>query len=181
MSDNTKGLGEFETLTFDEDYDLDGIIRLADSENAAMIFTFEDEDDERHYMNRYDILECAEGTERMLRRIHHYLESDEANGLFISFAVAYEGRLNILDGQSLNLDDVDLGELELSENNRARSSRLRVENVIYGMLIRQQDEAYTFNEVVYIDGGNKTHSWAEKVIDAGELTFLMKNMIEQFN
>ena len=169
MSDNTKGLGEFETLTFDEDYDLDGIIRLADSENAAMIFTFEDEDDERHYMNRYDILECAEGTERMLRRIHHYLESDEANGLFISFAVAYEGRLNILDGQSLNLDDVDLGELELGEN------------VIYGMLIRQQDEAYTFNEVVYIDGGNKTHSWAEKVIDAGELTFLMKNMIEQFN
>ena len=169
MSDNTKGLGEFETLTFDEDYDLDGIIRLADSENAAMIFTFEDEDDERHYMNRYDILECAEGMERMLRRIHHYLESDEANGLFISFAVAYEGRLNILDGQSLNLDDVDLGELELGEN------------VIYGMLIRQQDEAYTFNEVVYIDGGNKTHSWAEKVIDAGELTFLMKNMIEQFN
>ena len=169
MNDNTKGLDTIEGLGFDEDiYDLDGIIRLADSEDAAMIFTFEDEDDERHYMNRYDILECNEGTERMLRRIHRYLESDEMNGLFISFAVAYEGRLNILDGQSIVLDDIDLGELELGEN------------VIYGMLIRQCDGEYIFDEMVYIDGGNKTHSWAEKVIDAGELTVRMRQMIDQF-
>lgn len=168
MTDNTKG--ELEALAFDEDiYDLDGIIRLADSEDAALIFTFEDEDDDRHYMNRYDILECNEGTERMLRRIHHYLESDETNGVFISFAVAYEGRLNILNGQSMPVDEMDLGELELGEN------------VIYGMLIRQCDGEYIFDEMVYIDGGNKSHSWAEKVMDAGQLTYMMKDMIMQFS
>lgn len=170
MNKNENTQGEIQALAFDEDsYDLDGIIRLADSDDAAFIFTFEDEDDDRHYMNRYDVLECNEGTDRMLRRIHHYLESDEANGLFISFAVAYEGRLNILDGQSVPVDEMDLGELELGEN------------VIYGMLIRKRDEMLVFDEMVYMDGGNKSHSWAEAVIDGGELTYLMKHMIEQFS
>ncbi len=168
MHENTQG--EIQALAFDEDtYDLDGIIRMADSEHAAFIFTFEDEDDDRYYMNRYDVLECTEGVDRMLRRIHHYLESDEANGLFVSFAVAYEGRLNILDGQSVPVDEMDLGELELGEN------------VIYGMLIRKRDEAILFDEMVYIDGAGKSHSWAEAVIDGGELTHLMKRMIQQFS
>lgn len=170
MAENKNTNGEIEALAFDEDtYDLDGIIRVADNEDAALIFTFEDEDDKRHYMNRYDILQCNEGTERMLRRIHHYLESDEANGLFISFAVAYEGRLKILERASIPVDEMDLGELELGEN------------VIYGMLIRQREGEYIFDEVIYIDGANKGHSWAEAVIDAGELTFLMKDMITQFS
>ncbi len=46
--------GEIEALNFKEDtYDFDGMIRLADCEEAALIFTFEDEDDGKHYMNRY--------------------------------------------------------------------------------------------------------------------------------
>ena len=38
-----------------------------------------------------------------------------------------------------------------------------------------------FDEMVYIDGGNKSHSWAEKVMDAGQLTYMMKDMIMQFS
>ena len=49
------------------------------------------------------------------------------------------------------------------------------------MLIRQCDGEYIFDEMVYIDGGNKSHSWAEKVMDAGQLTYMMKDMIMQFS
>ncbi len=161
--------GEIEGLSFEkESYDLDGIIRVADCEEAALIFTFEDEDDGRHYMNRYKILEPHMPIEQKLKAIHHYLEEDEIHGLFISFAVVYEGRLQLFNGRSRKSKEIDMGELELGNH------------MIYGMIIRGSQEEYLFDEVLYFDGENKNHSWAEKVLDAGELTFMMKEMIMEF-
>ena len=161
--------GEIERMNFAEaDYDLDGLIRLADCEEAALIFTFEDEEEERHYMNRYECLELHMPIEQKIRGIHRYLEVDEAHGLFISFAVMYEGRLKVFNGRRDKVRELDMGELELGNH------------MIYGMLIRYQEGQYLFDEVVYFDGENKSHSWAEYIIDAGELTFLLKSLIMDF-
>lgn len=161
--------GEMEGLSFERDvYDLDGIIRVAECEEAALIFTFEDEDDGRHYMNRYEVLETHLSLEQKLRAIHRYLEVDESHGLFISFAVVYEGRLQLFNGRSVKGKEIDMGELELGNH------------MIYGMLIRYNEEAYVFDEVLYFDGENKNHSWAERVLDAGELSVMMKEMIMEF-
>lgn len=161
--------GEIEALNFKEDtYDFDGMIRLADCEEAALIFTFEDEDDGKHYMNRYELLAAHMSIEQKLNRIHHYLEEDETHGLFVSFAVVYEGQLQLFNGRSKKGKEVDMGELELGNH------------MIYGMLIRYIEGEYLFDEVLYFDGENKSHSWAERVLDAGELTFMMKETIMEF-
>ena len=161
--------GEIEALSFEEaNYDLDGLIRLAECEEAALIFTFEDEEENKHYMNRYECLEIHMSIEQKLSAIHRYLEMDETHGLFVSFAVVYEGKLRCFNGRMSKAQEMDMGDLELGNR------------MIYGMLIRYKDEQYVFDEVVYFDGENKSHSWAERVLDAGELTFLLKEMIIEF-
>ena len=52
--------------------------------------------------------------------------------------------------------------------------------MIYGMLIKQIETQYSFEEVLYFDGQEKSHSWAERVLDGGELTFKLKAFIEEF-
>lgn len=161
--------GEIERLSFTEiDYDLDGLIRLAECEEAALIFTFEDEEEQKFYMNRHECLELHMPIEQKIRAIHRYLEVDEAHGLFISFAVRYEGKLRVLSEKREKAKELDLGELELGNH------------MIYGVLIRYQEGQYLFDEVVYFDGENKSHSWAEPILDAGELTPLLKSMIIDF-
>ncbi len=149
-------------------YDFDGLIRFVDSEDAAMILTFEDVDDERHYMNRYEILETYMSREDKLRLINRYLEQDEEHGVFISFAINYNGKLRMLGGKGNN-KEVDCGELELGDK------------MIYGTLVRIKDDNYVFEEVIYFDGDNKNHSWAEQVLDAGELTGFLEEMILEFS
>lgn len=161
--------GEIEGLSFERElYDLDGIIRVAECEEAALIFTFEDEDDGRYYMNRYETLEPHMPMDQKLRAIHRYLEEDEGHALFVSFAVVYEGKLQLFNGTTRKSHEIDMGELELGKH------------MIYGMLIRSNEEAYVFDEVLYFDGENKNHSWAERVLDAGELSEMMKEMIMEF-
>lgn len=156
-------------LAFDKNtYDLDGLIRLADDEEAAFVFMYFDEDDHKYYRNRYDILECRDSITNILRRIENYLENDEENALFIPFAAVYEGRLTLLDGRKQQADTVDLGELELGTGD------------VYGMLIHQTEETYIFDEALYHDGGEMDHSWTHFISDAGQLTKVMKKLINQF-
>ena len=149
-----------------DNYDFDGLIRIFDSQGAVFILTFEDIDESKHYMNRYQSLELYLSVDQKLSIINHYLKQDEEQGVFIPFAVNDKGNLKIL-GSGLR-KDIDSGELELGEN------------MIYGMLIRESDENYVFDEMVYFDGDNKNHSWAEKVLDAGELTYILEKSILEF-
>ena len=157
-----------EPITFEVDkYDLAGLIKLCDSAEAVFILTFEDIDESRHYMNRYQNLELYLSADEKVRSIYNYLEQDEEQGVFISFAFSDKGKMRIL-GMSPNKQGTDCGELELGDN------------MIYGVLVSIKDEEYIFDEVVYFDGDNKNHSWAEKVLDAGELTYLLQDLIDEF-
>lgn len=161
-------LNENNELVFEEtEYDLDGLIRLVDSEEAAMVFTYYDEDDDRHYRNRYEVLECERGIATILAKTERYLE-DEENGLFIAYAAAHEGKLWLLDGSIAKEEDLNLGELELEAN------------MVYGVIIHKVDETFVFTEVVYHDGGEVSSSWAVPVEDAGVLTPALRKLIMQF-
>lgn len=156
-------------LIFEEtNYDLDGLIRLVDSKEAAMVFMEYDEDDDRYYRNRYNVLECDRGINSILVRIERYLEEDESNGLFIAYAATHEGRISLLDGSVAKEEDLNLGELELGPN------------LVYGMLVRKDEENYILSEVLYHDGGEISSSWATRIEDAGVLTASLYKLIMQF-
>ena len=162
-------LNENNELVFEETvYDMDGLIRLVDSEEAAMVFMYYDVEDDKYYRNRYDVLECERGINNILARTERYLEQDETNGLFIAYAAAHEGRVSLLDGSIAKEEDLNLGELELGPG------------LVYGMLIRKQDEMYLFSEVLYHDGGEISGSWATVIEDAGVLTPVLHKLIMQF-
>ena len=160
---------EINDLSYDaEDYDLDGLIRVAESVEAAFVFMEQDEMDDKYYRNRYTNLEPYMSLNQIIKSVHYYLEQDELNALFISFAVEYEGKLTVFDGREEQYEALDLGELELGEN------------LIYGFLVQQEDERYSFKEVLYKDGGVKQQSEAIPVLDAGQLKKLLANFIMQF-
>lgn len=162
-------LNENNELVFEESiYDIDGLIRFVDIEEAAMVFMYYDEEDEKYYRNRYDVLECERGINSILKRTERYLEEDETNGLFIAYAASHEGRLSLLDGSIAKEEDLNLGELELGPG------------LVYGVLIRKEEEVYLFSEVLYHDGGEISASWATVVEDAGVLTPALHKMIMQF-
>lgn len=155
-------------MVFDEDYDLDGLIRLLDSEEAAMELMYFDEDDDRHYRNRYETLECERGIHYILDKTERYLEQDTENSLFFAFAATYNGRLQLFDGRAIKEEEVNLGELELGVN------------LVYGILASKVEEGYKFTEVVYHDGGNTASSWATPIEDAGILTREIEELIIRF-
>lgn len=160
---------EINDLSYDvEDYDLDGLIRVAESVEAAFVFMEQDEVDNKYYRNRYTNLEPYMSLNQIIKSIHYYLEQDELNALFISFAVEYEGKLTVFNGKEAPYQNLDLGELELGEN------------LIYGLLIQQEDVRLTFKEVLYKDGGLKQQSEALGVLDAGQLRVLLADFIRQF-
>ena len=154
-------------IIFNEEYDLDGLIRYLDSEEAAMELMYFDEEDDRHYRNRYETFECDRGINYILAKIDRYLE-DEGNSLFIAIAATFEGRLSLYDGRCIKEEDVNLGELELGKD------------LVYGMLIKKREEEVMFTEVVYHDGGQTSASWAEQIDDAGVLTRELERLIMQF-
>lgn len=151
-----------------EDYDLDGLIRVADSVEAAFVLMEQDEVEDKYYRNRYTVLEPHMNMSSMIKSIHEYLEQDGMNALFVSFAVEYQGKLTVFDGREENYKGLELGDLELGED------------LIYGCIIQLDDEAYTFKEVLYQDGGPHKQSEAVAVYDAGELTDLLGDFIMQF-
>ena len=155
-------------MIFDEEYDLDGLIRLLDSEEAAMELMYYDEDDQKHYRNRYDILECDRGIRYILDKTERYLEEDAENSLFIAFAATYNGCLKLFDGRAVKEEDVNLGELELGNS------------LVYGALVRKEDDQYIFTEVIYHDGGETSSSWAAVIDDAGILTRELERFIILF-
>ena len=155
-------------MIFDEEYDLEGLIRLLDSEEAAMELMYYDEDDNRHYRNRYERFECDRGISYILAKVERYLEEELENSLFVAFAAAYDGKLALYDGRAVKEEDVNLGELELAQG------------MVYGVLIRKVEEGYSFTEVVYHDGGETTSSWAMPVDEAGILTRELERLVLQF-
>lgn len=150
-----------------ENYDLDGLIRLVDSEEASMMLMYFDEDDRKYYRNRYDLLECERGIYYTLDKVTRYLE-DEDNGLFIAFAATYDNRLTLFDGRAVKAEDANTGEVELGAN------------LVYGMMIRQEEESIVVSEVLYHDGEEINQSWTEEVDDAGILTRELENLVIQF-
>lgn len=150
-----------------EDYDLDGLVRLIDSEEASIVLMYYDEEDDKYYRNRYEILECDRGITYTLQKIQNYLEQEDQS-LFIAFAATYEGKLNLLGGKQFNEEDVNMGELELGDH------------LVYGLMINLSDDNYQFNQVLYHDGGEKSQSWAEVIEDAGILGAQLKQLILQF-
>lgn len=160
---------EISDLTYyHENYDLEGLIRVADSVEAAFVLMEYDEFEDKYCRNRYDVIEPFMKISTILKSIDRYLEQSEENAVFVSFAVEAGKKLIVFDGREQNYTGIDLGDLELGEN------------LIYGLLIRLEDGAYTFDEVLYQDGGLNKQSWAEKVYDAGELTALLADFIMQF-
>ena len=160
---------EISDLTYyAQDYDLEGLIRVADNVGSAFVLMEYDEIEDKYCRNRYDVIEPYMNIGTILKGIFRYLEQDAENAVFVSFAVEDKKRLIVFDGREQNYSGIDLGDLELGEN------------LIYGLLIRLEDEAYTFEEVLYTDGGLNKQSWAEKVYDAGELTALLSDFIMQF-
>ncbi|MBE6022203.1 MAG: hypothetical protein E7231_03080 [Cellulosilyticum sp.] len=155
-------------MIFDEEYDFDGLIRLLDSEAAAMELMYYDEDDDKHYRNRYESFECDRGISYILAKVERYLEEDLENGLFVAFAASYNGKITLYDGRAVKEEDVNLGELELGKD------------MVYGVLIRKMEEGYSFTEVVYHDGGQTAGSWAIPVEEAGILTGALEKLILQF-
>ena len=155
-------------MIFDEEYDLEGLIRLLDSEEAAMELMYYDEDEDKHYRNRYENFECDRGISYILAKVERYLEEEPENSLFVAFAATYNGKLALYDGRAVKEEDVNLGELELGKD------------MVYGMLIRQTEEGYSFTEVVYHDGGETTSSWAVPIDEAGILTRELERLILQF-
>lgn len=153
-------------IVFSEEYDLDGLIRYLDSEEAAMELMYYDEDDDRHYRNRYEPFECDRGINYILAKVSRYLEEEE-NSVFIAIAATFEGRLTLYDGRAIKEEDVNLGELELGKD------------LVYGMLIQKQEEV-KFTEVIYHDGGLTSSSWAMAIDDAGILTRELERLIYQF-
>lgn len=154
-------------IVFNEEYDLDGLIRYLDGEEAAMELMYFDEDDDRYYRNRYEAFECDRGINYILAKVDRYLE-DEENSLFIAIAATFEGRLSLYNGVAIKEEDVNLGELELGKD------------LVYGMLIKKKEEEITFTEVVYHDGGQTSASWAGQIDDAGILTRELERLIMQF-
>lgn len=154
-------------IVFNEEYDLDGLIRFMDSEEAAMELMYYDEDDDKHYRNRYESFECDRGIGYILAKVERYLEEVE-NSLFMAIAATYNGCLALYDGRGIKEEDVNLGELELGKD------------LVYGVLIRKQEEEYIFSEVVYHDGGEISTSWATAIEDAGVLTRELERLIMQF-
>lgn len=155
-------------MIFDADYDLEGLIRLLDSEEVAMELMYYDEDEDRHYRNRYETFECTRGISYILAKVERYLEEEPENSLFAAFAAAYNGKLALYDGRAVKEEDVNLGEIELAKD------------MVYGMLIRQLEDGYSFTEVVYHDGGQTAASWAIPVEEAGILTRELEKLILQF-
>lgn len=149
-------------------YDLDGLIRVSDSVEAAFVLMEQDEQGDKYYRNRYTVLEHHTSLSNIIKSTHQYLEQDEMNSLFVSFAVEYEGKLTVFDGREQKYDDLEMGELDLGEN------------LIYGLIIQLDDEAYTFKEVLYKDGGLTKQSEAVPIYEAGELTDLLTDYIMQF-
>lgn len=150
------------------DYDLEGLIRVADNVEAAFVLMEYDGLEGKYCRNRYDVIEPHMNIATIIKGVDRYLAQGEENALFVSFAVDDGKQLIVFDGREQNYKGIDLGDLELGEN------------LIYGLLIRLEDEAYRFEEVLYQDGGLKKQSWAEKVYDAGELTYLLADFIQQF-
>ena len=162
-------LNENNELVFEQDiYDFDGLIRYVDHEVAAMVFTYYDEEDEKHYRNRYDVLECERGIQVILAKIERYLEQDEMNGLFIAYAASHEGKLSLLDGTVVQEEELNLGELELGPG------------LVYGVIVRKDEDNYLFSEVLYHDGGEISGSWAVQIEDAGVLTKALHKLVIQF-
>ena len=86
-------MGEIETLAYEVDhYDLEGLIRLIDNEEGIYILTFEEVEEQKHYQNRYERLETHYSMDHILNKVHQYLEADETHGVFLSFAVMYQGQ-----------------------------------------------------------------------------------------
>ena len=155
-------------IVFDEEFYLDGLIRLLDCEEAAMELMYYDEDEDRHYRNRYESFECDRGISYILAKVERYLEEELENSLFVAFAAVYDGKLALYDGRAIKEDDVNLGELELGKD------------LVYGMLIQKVEDEYHFIEVVYHDGGETTTSWASQIDDAGILTRELERLVMQF-
>lgn len=151
-----------------DDYDIDGFIRLVDSENAISVFMEYDEYDDKYYRNRYHILASDRGIQFTLAEIHNYLEQDSTNALFIPYAASENEKLWLLDGRIASEKELNLGELELGEN------------IVYGVLVRIEEEQYVFEEVSYYDGGEKHSSWTTFIEDAGVLSVSLRGLIEQF-
>lgn len=162
-------LNENNEYVFEEAlYDFDGLIRFVDHETAAMVFTYYDEEDEKYYRNRYDVLECERGIQIILAKIERYLNEDEMNGLFIAYAASHEGKVSLLDGSIVQEEELNLGELELGPG------------LVYGVMIRKEEEVYLFSEVLYHDGGEINGSWATTVEDAGILSKALHQLIMKF-
>lgn len=160
---------EIQGLSFDEEeYDLEGLIRLVDSEEAALVLMYLDEEEDRYYRDRYNILTCDRGMHYTLQKIKTYLEQDVDQSVFIGFAATHEGKLTLLNGMHYQEEDVNLGEVELGDQ------------LVYGLIINKEEASFSFKEVIYHDGGEKSQSWAEVVEDAGILTRELQKLIWQF-
>ncbi len=155
-------------LTYNtNDYDLDGLLRLVDLQEATLVLMYYDEDDNRYYQDRIDTLELNRGINYIIQKIEYYLE-EEDRGVFIPVAAIKDDMLWLLDGRSVEKEELNLGSLELAQNE------------VYGVMLSSNEEEYIFTDTVYYDGMEKDTSSARFIDDAGVLEEIAEGMIKDF-
>lgn len=156
---------------FDEDnYDLDGLLRMGDTVETDFIFMVQEEEmSETYYMDRYEMQKYDATFNRFIIRVKDYLEKGETNGLFILFAKITQESVQLFDGKSMSIHELGIGDIEVEED------------AFYGMMIQYEAGNYSFHEVLYIRENYDKDAHAQCIHHAGELTDLMERLILEYN
>lgn len=152
-----------------DDYDLDGLLRIAETGMADFIFMMQDEESELYYMDRAEIDKYYAQFSKFIMYARDYLEVEETRALFVLFAGAEETGIKLYDGKGAKPRAIPTGEIDLMEGD------------FYGMLIHCIDGELVFHEALYQRASYKGDAHAEIIHDAGELSDLMHQFILDFN
>ncbi|PHV71075.1 hypothetical protein CS063_07015 [Sporanaerobium hydrogeniformans] len=152
----------------EDSYDLEGLLCLAENEEAPLVFMLKDEDELNYIRNRYTILNYERGWQHTLKWIKQYLEQDEMQSLFIGFAALYQGKILFLGGESVRASECMEADMELTENQ------------VYGVCVSLRKGEYVFEEVLYYDGQEKEQSVAFPLQETGELGNRLSTFIDQY-
>ncbi|MGL4345312.1 MAG: hypothetical protein ACRCTE_08950 [Cellulosilyticaceae bacterium] len=156
-------------LVFSEDdYDLEGLLRISEEVLADFIFMIQEDDAEIYYLDRHENQKYDSSFNKFIMRAKDYLENDEMRGLFVLFASGTESGVKILDGNHKKPIAIDTGDIELEEG------------VFYGMMIQYEEGDYVFHETLFTRESYQGDAHAERLQDMGELSDLLEQFILEF-
>lgn len=151
-----------------DDYDLEGLINEVRSSNIDLTSNIPSLFNEClvdiEYYNNI-------GTNKVLdiEDINEFFSSVEEGSLYIPFAkINKNGKLNLANGENIELTLINTGEMDFNENNE------------YGISVDLIDNEYIFNPVEYIFHNNNENSSISILEESEDLTNKILNIIEKF-